>query len=532
MASQVSSTTTLPRALRDRAAGAPDEVALIDVATGRQVTFAEFDRHVHSWARRMAAHGVRAGDLVMTLLGPTFDAYYIWLGLSGLGAAEVPLNSQLKGRMLTYLINHSGSRLMITQAKYIENILAVADSLEFLEYVVVLDHAEGEGRVAGSLHLISGAEFAGQQVPVDFYYAERHDTSCIIYTSGTTGPPKGVIIPWGWLATSVNRIPKQIQGGTRYSFLSPAHMSGKTALDGAFSEGRTLVLRESFSVSAFWDDVTRYDCRVSQLFPGMIRYLLDQPPSPQDRETPLQYFWTAPVTKATEEFTHRFDVVVSTGFGMTEIGGPIWGGEIDGSNLDSCGRLNASDPRGYELRLVDEHDREVENGEVGELIVRTSVPWSLNAGYFRSPEATAVAWRNGWFHTGDAMRQDSDGNFYFVDRFKDCIRRRGENISSFEVEAYALEAPGVAEAAAVGVPSDDGEEDVKIFLVAEPGESLALDEIGDLLAQSMPRFMVPRFLELVGSLPHTPTTGRVQKGALRSRPPGDDTWDRAVDGKA
>jgi crotonobetaine/carnitine-CoA ligase len=531
MTSQVASTTTLPRALRDQATAAPDGVLLIDAATGRQVTFAEFDAHVHTWARRMAAHGVVAGDLVTTLLGPTFDAYYIWLGLSGLAAVEVPLNPQLKGRMLTYMINHSGSRLLITQSKYVDNVLSIADSLETLEYVVVLDQADGEDWAAGGLHLTSGAEFAAHEVPVDFRYAERHDTSCIIFTSGTTGPPKGVIIPWGWLATSVNRLPKRIQGGNRYSFLSPAHMSGKTQLDGALSEGRALVIREAFSVSAFWDDVARYDCRVTQLFPAVIKYLLDQPPSPRDQETALQYFWTAPVTKDTAEFMRRFNVAVSTGFGMTEIGGPIWGGDIDGSNLQSCGQLNDQDPRGYEVRLVDEYDREVAVGDVGELIVRTSAPWSLNGGYFRNPEATATAWRNGWFHTGDAMRQDSDGNFYFVDRFKDCIRRKGENISSFEVEAYALEAPGVAEAAAIGVQAEDGEQEVKIFLVAEPGTSLNLPEIGERLALSMPRFMVPRFLEQVTALPRTPATGRVQKGTLRSRPPGDQTWDRLVNVK-
>jgi crotonobetaine/carnitine-CoA ligase len=286
------------------------------------------------------------------------------------------------------------------------------------------------------------------------------------------------------------------------------------------------VLRETFSVSAFWDDVTRYDCRVSQLFPAMVKYLLEQPPSDSDKDVPLQYIWTAPVTKDTLEFMRRFDIAVSTGFGMTEIGGPIWGTDIDGSNLESCGRVNDKDPRGYELRLVDEHDREVPTGEVGELIVRTAVPWSLNAGYYRNPEATAAAWRNGWFHTGDAMRQDSEGNYYFVDRFKDCIRRKGENISSFEVEGYALEVPGVAEAAAVGVPSPDGEQEVKIFLVAKAGEALDLAEIGELMAQSMPRFMVPRYLEQIDSLPRTPATGRIQKGILRSQQPGAGMWDR------
>jgi crotonobetaine/carnitine-CoA ligase len=515
--------------VHDRAVAAPSQIALIDAATGSKVTFAEFDRQTHSWAQRMAAHGVREGNFVTTLLGPTIDAYYIWLGLSGLAAVEVPLNPQLKGRMLASLINRSESRLLITQSRYVDNIKSVADSLETLECVVVIDAANGEDRVEGRLRLISGAEFAAREVPVNFRYAERHDTSCIIFTSGTTGAPKGVIIPWGWLATTINRLPKRIQGGNRYSFLSPAHMSGKTQLDGALSEGRTLVIRENFSVSAFWEDVVRYDCSVVQLFPTAIKYLLDQPPSPRDRETPLQYIWTAPVTKATRDFMHRFGVAVSTGFGMTEIGGPIWGGDIDASNLESCGRLNDSDPRGYELRLVDEHDREVGSGEVGELIVRTAVPWSLNAGYFRDPEATASAWRNGWFHTGDAMRQDPDGNYYFVDRFKDCIRRKGENISSFEVEAYALEVPGVAEAAAVGVPSEDGEQDVKIFLVAGPGTSLDLHEIGGLLAASMPRFMVPRFLEQVGSLPRTPATGRIQKGSLRAQPPGPRAWDRLAD---
>lgn len=529
MESKVVSTGTLPRLLRDRAALAPDQVALIDAPTGRSVTLKEFDRQVHMWARRMAAHGVAAGDRVMTLLGPTYDAYYAWLGLSGLGAVEVPLNPQLKGRMLTYLLNHSESRLLVTQLAFVENVLSIADSLDTLEQIVVLDMAAGEERTAGALRLISGPEFATREVDIEFLYAERHDASCIIYTSGTTGPPKGVIVPWGRLGTSLYRLPERIRdGGTRYSFLSPAHMSGKAQLDQAMSEGRALVLRETFSVRAFWEDVARYDCRVTQLFPSMIKYLLGQPPSARDRDTPLEYIWTAPATNDTHEFMQRFNVAVSTGFGMTEIGGPIAGVDIDGTSLKSCGRVK-DDPRGYEIRLVDEYDREVEVGDVGELIVRTSAPWSITAGYFRNPEATAAAWRNGWFHTGDALRQDSDGNYYFVDRFKDCIRRKGENISSFEVEEYVLEVPGVAEAAAVGVPAEDGEQEVKIFLVARPGESLNLAEVGDLLSRAMPRFMVPRYLEEVSSLPRTPTTGRVQKGSLRAQPPGARTWDRLAE---
>jgi crotonobetaine/carnitine-CoA ligase len=221
----------------------------------------------------------------------------------------------------------------------------------------------------------------------------------------------------------------------------------------------------------------------------------------------------------------RFDVAFTTGYGMTEIRGPISGPDIDGTNLRTCGQVSA-DPRGYEVRIVDEFDRELGPGQVGELIVRTSVPWTLNSGYYRNAEATAQAWRNGWFHTGDALMKDVNGNFYFVDRYKDCIRRKGENISSFEVEAYALDYPGVAEAAAIGVESDDGEQEVKIFLVAGERQSLDLDAVGAWLGERMARFMIPRYLEVVAEFPKTPATGRVQKGVLRSRAPGALVWDR------
>jgi crotonobetaine/carnitine-CoA ligase len=268
-----------------------------------------------------------------------------------------------------------------------------------------------------------------------------------------------------------------------------------------------------------------------QLFPAQIKYLLAAPPSEDDRNVPLKFIWSAPLIPETKEFMDRFDVTVNTGFGSTETGGPLAGIEIDGSNLRSCGKLNA-DPRGYEIRLVDEIDGEVPTGEVGELIVRASCPWTLNVGYYRNPEATAEAWRNGWFHTGDAMTRDADGNYYFVDRFKDCIRRKGENISSFELEAYARSYPGVAESAAVGVPDPTGEQEVKIFIVPKPGETVDLDALGTWLAEQMPKFMIPRYLETVEEFPKTPATGRIQKSVLRTLAAGAAQWDRAQSASA
>ncbi len=175
---------------------------------------------------------------------------------------------------------------------------------------------------------------------------------------------------------------------------------------------------------------------------------------------------------------------------------------------------------GYELRLVDEHDREVAPGEVGELIVRSAAPWVMNAGYLNNPEATAHAWRNGWFHTGDAFSQDAEGRYYFRDRIKDTIRRRMENVSSFEVESYAKKHPGVLDCAAVAVrlgaqPSDD--EEIRLVVVRRPDAAFDAAALHDWLVPRMPRFMVPRYIEFAEALPQTPTL-KVQKAMLRARP--------------
>jgi crotonobetaine/carnitine-CoA ligase len=500
---------------------------LINAVTDHTVTRRQFDQENRAWARRFAALGVKQGDNVATMLGPVFEAYHAWLGISGLGAVEIPINPQLRGLSLSYLLNHSQAGLLVVQNAYLHEIIQLAGGLECLRTVVVID-IESEAGLPADLpfDLISAGSFRSKEVEVDYRLAERHDTACIIYTSGTTGPPKGVVKPWGSMVANTSLVPAWITGGTRYSYLSPAHMSGKGALNSAVTEKRPLVLRETFSVREFWNDIAKYDCRVTQLFPPMVKYLLAAAePSERDRETPLQYFWIAPLIPEVREFMQRFGVAVTTGYGMTEIGGPLAGIDIDGTNFKTCGRIKA-DPRGYEVRLVDQFDREVGPNEIGELIVRASAPWTLNAGYYRNPQATADAWRNGWFHTGDAMTKDEGGNFYFVDRQKDCIRRKGENISSFELEVYALSYPGVAEAAAVGVANDDGEQEVKIFLVAKTPDGLNLHAIGAWMSEQMPKFMVPRYLEILPAFPRTPATERVQKGALRALAPGADQWDR------
>src|SRR5205823_5326601 len=181
-----------------------------------------------------------------------------------------------------------------------------------------------------------------------------------------------------------------------------------------------------------------YGCTLGTLAGAMAVWLYRQPSKPEDSDNPLRFVCTGPVLPEFAEFEKRFQLQLTTGFGMTELSFPLAAWKID--DVASCGRVRDGYP-GFEVRLVDTHDEEVPVGEVGEFVVRTSMPWALNAGYFGMPDKTADAWRNGWFHTGDALRRDAEGNFYFVDRLKDAIRRRAENISSFEVEAGVNEHP-------------------------------------------------------------------------------------------
>jgi crotonobetaine/carnitine-CoA ligase len=286
-----------------------------------------------------------------------------------------------------------------------------------------------------------------------------------------------------------------------------------------------LALRETFSLSEFWNDIRRFDCYSCGLVGPMAALLMLAPPEPNDADNPLQTTFMGPLIPQVEEFKTRFGVRVGTGFGMTEVGVPLSSNGFDLVNPKSCGRRRTGPP-GYEVRVVDEHDEEVPPGTIGELVVRADEPWVINAGYWNMPDKTAAAWRNGWFHTGDGFKEDVDGNFYFVDRLKDAIRRRGENISSFEVEAGVNAHPAVQECAVIGVPSELGEDEVKAVIVLRPDTELAPAELIEFLEPRMPRFMVPRYVEFLAVLPKTDATFRTQKVKLRADALNDRTWDR------
>jgi crotonobetaine/carnitine-CoA ligase len=441
-----------------------------------------------------------------------------WLGLGWLGAVQTGVNTDFRGTSLTYVLGDCEARQMLCATEFLPRLAEVAGRLERLELVIVTD---GDAPADFPVATVAAGELWDAATPTELPPPQRHDICCISYTSGTTGASKGVLVPWGrlwpnhaWLDVGPDDV--------FYCAFPMFHLSGMLPMAWTGFPGGQVVLRESFKTQHFWSDVRTYGCTVTPLIPTMMNWLLDQPEQPDDADNPLRIVAQAPVIPRVDEFKARFGVQVRTVFGNTEIGTPLYAGPDVTADPDSHWK---SVTPGYEVRVVDEHDYEVPAGIVGELVVRTTEPWRMMAGYFGRPDTTAEAWRNGWFHTGDGLVRDEQGRYNFVDRIKDSMRRRGENISSTEVEAYVNEHPAVAESAAIGVPSEHGEDEVKICVVLAEGESVAHADLHAFLRERMPAFMIPRFIEFLDAPERTEAMQRIKKPGLRADPLNDRTWD-------
>ncbi|MGA8545993.1 MAG: AMP-binding protein [Mycobacterium sp.] len=516
-------TRVLPHRIAELARESGEVNALLDV-DGRVASWRDVHESSLRWASAFRRLGLEQGATVVTMLPNSFEAYYAWLGAAWLRVIEVPANNMYRGEMLRYLITNAHTRVLVIAQRFVDR-LTMFERIEGLETVVVPD-AEGELPDL-PYDLVRGDTFLGNAEPLrDAVGPDYWDIGAMIYTSGTTGPSKGVLVPWGELYQWPMFLPDDFleAGDAFYTAYPPSHLSGKCALYCAADRLCSLVIRETLSVTEFWNDMRTFDIRSAMLVGPMAAMLLASPPAEDDATNPLDRILLGPIIADLDEFTERFGVKkVFTGYGTTEIGWPIcspW----NPSDRKSCGRLRQGPPH-YEIRIVDQHDELVPEGIVGELIIRARDPWVMNQGYWNMPEITAEAWRNGWFHTGDGF-VERDGWFTFVDRMKDTLRRRGENISSFEVEMGVLGHPAVAECAVIGVPSELGEEDIKAVVVLKSDARLSAPELIEFLEPRMPRFMIPRFVQFVEALPKTDGTFRVRKILLRDNPIGDDTWDR------
>jgi carnitine-CoA ligase len=469
----------------------------------------------------LARLGVRQGEHVLSWLPTGPDSILLMLALNHLGAVYVPVNLAYRGRLLEHVVRLSDARLMVAHADLVPRLQEIEPAR--LEAVVVLGGAVATTLAAHGPEALAPSDRA---MPPLLRPIEPWDTQTVIFTSGTTGPSKAVLSSYcqGWSMMGPEAWPF-ITGADRYFMTMPMFHVGGTGLVNCMTfRAGSLAVVPSFDTESFWPLVRRTEATVVFLLGGMASFLWKRPPGPEDRDHRLKLAFMVPLVDDVPGFAARFGLDVRTVFNMTEINNPIVS-EPQPQGRGFCGRLRP----GSEARLVDANDRAVSPGEVGEMILRTARPWALNHGYHNDPAATARAWRNGWFHTGDAFRQDGEGNYYYVDRVKDSIRRRGENISSCEVEIELLAHPAVREAAAVAVPSEHGEDEVLAVLSLVPGARLDPVELIEFLRPRLAHFMIPRYVRITAELPKTPTQ-KAEKHRLRAEGVTPDTWDREAAG--
>jgi carnitine-CoA ligase len=508
----------IPRLLERRAAdlGSRDFIRF----EGRSITYAAALDRVARAAAGYAALGVRRGQLVAVMLGNRPEWLEAWWGLGWLGAVEVPVNPAYRGTPLVNQLNDCGAELMVVEAGLLANVAEVAPGLRSLRRLVVA--GEPPEGLDVPFELLSWEELENRP-PVGAAAVESWDLAAVMYTSGTTGVSKGVLCPWGHVYSNSNS-PAQAElladGQVLQLCLPMCHIGGQWfGLAGCLIAGATLSLAPRFSASSFWGEARAAGAGCALLVGAMASFLLKQPPRPNDREHGLRRILCTPAPARFEEFERRFGVTLSVSYGLTEGSTPI--GDPLPDHPRMCGRARGAE---FELLVADGHDQAVPDGEAGELLLRPRLPWTVMTGYLNRPEESLRAWRNGWLHTGDLVTRDRDGRYFFLDRLDDSIRRRGENISAAELEAEACSHPLVEEAAAVAVPSEDGEDEVKLSYRVSAGAELSPAELAVHLAQTLPDFMVPRFLERVEELPRT-DTHKVRKQELRVAGVGA-AWDR------
>lgn len=522
---------TLATILREKGETCADKWFV--VTDERRTTYRELDEASNRLARGAADLGIRANETVLVMMPNTLDFISIWCALAKVGAIEVPVNTAYRGNILAHIINDSRATTLIVDRQFLERLEAIEPKLSGLQRLVVYSEDTGLAADNDGLppalarrfeHRSFGELYASSAAPLET--GPRYtDLIAVMYTSGTTGPSKGVMITHAHAYEYAWAVVELLDLGSDDVYYAPLplfHIAGQWAvIYAACLADATAVLTRQFSISSFWGDVARHNVTATFLLGAMANFLYRQPPAELDSGNLLRKALVVPLFPEIEEFKRRFGVRVSTTYGSTEVNVPFRMG-FDLVDARSCGRV-ATDQ--YEVRIVDSDDQEVPAGVVGELVVRPKEPWITMAGYWNRPDWTAEAWRNLWLHSGDALYRDEQGNFYFVDRLKDAIRRRGENISSFEVENEINAHPAVLESAVIPVRSEYTEDEVKAVVVLKEGARLTPEELIRFLEPRMPHFMVPRYVEFVEHLPKT-TTGKIQKFPLREQGITPATWDR------
>ena len=508
--------------IRTRTQAGGSKIAL-DVC-GEQRSYEDIDLISDRVGAGMRTLDLLEGEHVSLMMANSIENIESWFGLVKAGLVEVPIHTANRGVALEYTIHHADSRAIVIDAECLDVLTAIADGLPNLEHVIVngsLDAASGlPSRIA--VHDLAGVR--SDAAPPDLTQTQR-DTCAILHSSGTTGPPKGVVLSHE-AVLNLTRHLVWLMGYTEddrlFTTFPLFHNNAKyTSVAAALECGGSLIIDKKFSASEFWNNARDRGITAFNYMGALLMMLHKQPERADDADNPIRIAFGAPCPiEIWEEFEGRFGLKLVEVFGMTEA--PMaTENRLDDRRIGSAGKSSMT----YDVIVADENDIPCEPDVPGEILVRPKRPWALFTEYYKNPDATVEAWRNLWLHTGDRGRMDSDGFLYFLDRMKDCIRRRGENISSWEIESCINTHPDIAESAAYGVSSDLSESDVMVAVTVKPGVEVTPESILDFCQGKIAHFAVPRYVRFMDSLPKNHAE-RVQKFELRTEGITDDTWDR------